>query len=511
MRDAVGAVRDEAGLGRQAAAEFARAAGVGDFFSVQEQHREALLGVLHVRQLANRRARLAAGRDAGIDQQIAVALAPLVDAAEDGRRPLAGAADAHDVPAQAGIRVDHLGEHVVGGVERDLHALHRRRRHRRRKIGAVQRAGRRVEVDVAQRAADRVVLLPAHELVERHHHRAAPARVGGVDSAGLRVRAFVLENDPVFFLLESQNHPVNLAISGPAAFHIRPVAPNAVRQEGELLQERALTVVEDLAHHALDGIHPVSFYQRQDPILRRRVAGELRAKVERHRGRLSRGAKVNVLDIFPDFIVLDYFYRRQQDSLVERVARGGAEAARGDAADVVLVQAVRHPAEQLALPEHRAEQHHVHLVRGADPRVVGEEHVAVADAGIVAAVLERPLHLRVGDPGHVLHVRPEIDELRVLREDRRVEIERVHRHRRARQALDGGAVLLVHVPQRVAHDLEGHGVDVFLRFFMKTQLLRDRKRLRRDIARAHAVEGEVAELVELLERCVHKAKAAFIG
>ena len=166
-------------------------------------------------------------------------------------------------------------------------------------------------------------------------------------------------------------------------------------------------------------------------------------------------------------LLLDDLHRRNEDALVERVARRRAEAARRDAADVVLVQAVGDPAEQLALPEHRAEQHHVHLVRGADPGVVGEEHVAVADAGVVAAVLQRPLHLRVGDAGHVLHVGPEIDELRVLGEDRRVEVERVHRHRRARQALDGGAVLLVHVPQRVPHDLEGDRVDAVLRLLVQ--------------------------------------------
>src|SRR5256885_13844783 len=77
------------------------------FRSVEEEHREALLGVLDVRQLADRRSRLTASRDAvgvrkgadraadRIDQQVAVALAPLVDAAEDGRRPLARARGSH--------------------------------------------------------------------------------------------------------------------------------------------------------------------------------------------------------------------------------------------------------------------------------------------------------------------------------------------------------------------------------------------------------------------------------
>ena len=105
------------------------------------------------------------------------------------------------------------------------------------------------------------------------------------------------------------------------------------------------------------------------------------------------------------------------------------------------------------------------------------------DARVVAAVLERPLHLRVGDAGHVLHVRAEIDELGVLGEDRRVEVERVHRHRRAGEALDRRAVLLVHVPQRVAHDLEGHRVDAAFRLAVELELRRDPQLLRRHVAR----------------------------
>jgi hypothetical protein len=86
-------------------------------------------------------------------------------------------------------------------------------------------------VDVAQRAAHRVILLPAHQLVDRHHDGAAPAGVGGVDAARLRVGALVLEDDPVLFLSESQHHPVDLAVSRAAALDIGPVAPNPVGQQ----------------------------------------------------------------------------------------------------------------------------------------------------------------------------------------------------------------------------------------------------------------------------------------
>ena len=47
--------------------------------------------------------------------------------------------------------VDHFREDVVGGIERDLHRLHRRGRDRCRKARAIERARRRVELDVPQR------------------------------------------------------------------------------------------------------------------------------------------------------------------------------------------------------------------------------------------------------------------------------------------------------------------------------------------------------------------------
>src|SRR6267378_2763744 len=140
---------------------------------------------------------------------------------------------------------------------------------------------------------------------------------------------------------------------------------------------------------------------------------------------------------------------------------------------------------------------------GADAGVVGEEHVAVADAGVVAAVLERPLDLRVGDAGHVLHVRAEINELRVFRQDRGIEVERVHRHRRARQPLDRSAVLLVHVPQRMPHDFEGDRVEVFSRLLMQFQLGRNTQARRRDVTASASVENNTGELAQFFEGRIH--------
>ena len=508
LGDALGVVGDEAGLGGEPAAVPAGAAGIRQLLAVEHEQREVLLVVLHVGELADRRACLAAGVDAvgvgegadgaadGVDQQVAVALAPLVDAAEERRRPLAGAADAHDVAAQLLVREEHLGDRVVGGVERYLHGLGGRGRHAGREVGAVERACRRIEVDVPERAAHREILVPREQLVDRHHDRAAPAGISGVHGAVLRRGAVVVEDQPVALLGDGDLHPVGAPVPRPAGLDVGAVAPGAVGQPLQLGEEGGLGIVDDALHHALDRARPVAADELQQALARAHVAGELGAEVERHHLGLARGAQVKLLDIAADHVVLDDLHRRDENSFVEGALGGGAEAPRRDAADVVLMQAVGDPAEELALPEHRADHHHVHLVRGADPGVVGEEHVALADAGIVAAVLQDPLHLRVGDARHVLHVGAEIDELGVLGEDRGVEVERVDRHRRARDALDRGAVLLVDVPEVVADHLVGDGIDLGLPVPVQGELVGDAELARRHVGLGHAVEAGLRHLAD---------------
>ncbi|MCZ7565511.1 MAG: hypothetical protein M5U08_18400 [Burkholderiales bacterium] len=182
---------------------------------------------------------------------------------------------------------------------------------------------------MAQRAAYRVVLVPAQELVQRDHDRAAPAGVGGVDRAGLRRGALVLEHELPSVLAQRDHHAVGGAVAGPRALDVGAVAPHAVGQPGELRQERALAVVDDLLHHALDRLGAVAADERKHPVARGDVAGKLGAEVERHRGRLARGAQVELLDVAPHLVALHDLGRRDQDPLVERVARARAEAARG--------------------------------------------------------------------------------------------------------------------------------------------------------------------------------------
>src|SRR5207253_6508369 len=141
----------------------------------------------------------------------------------------------------------------------------------------------------------------------------------------------------------------------PAALDVGALAPDAVGQQGQFFEKGALAIIDDLLHHALDRVRAIAADERQDPILGRHVARELRAEVERYRARFPRAAQIDLFDVAPDLVLLHDLHRRDQDALVEGVARRGTEAAGRDAADVVLVQAVCHPAEEPALPGPRAE------------------------------------------------------------------------------------------------------------------------------------------------------------
>ena len=270
----------------------AGAAGIRQLLAVKDEQREVLLVVLHVGELADGRARLAAGVDAvgvgegadgaadGVDQQVAVALAPLVDAAEECRRPLAGAADAHDVAAQRLVGKQHLGDRVVGGVERYLHRLGGRGGDAGGKIGAVERAGGGVEVDMAQRAAHREILVPRQQLVDRHHDRAAPAGIGRVHGAGLGRGAVIVEDQPVALLGDGDLNPVGAPVPRPAGLDIGAVAPRAIGQPRELGEEGGLRIVDDALHHALDRARPVAADELEQALPRAHVAGELGTEVE---------------------------------------------------------------------------------------------------------------------------------------------------------------------------------------------------------------------------------------
>ena len=128
-------------------------------------------------------------------------------------------------------------------------------------------------------------------------------------------------------------------------------------------------------------------------------------------------AQIHTLEVAPQTTAFHYFDRRYRHRLVEHVARIGAKTARRIAADVVLVQGIGHPAENASLPEYRAGDLHIGLMARADPRVVGQKHVAFGDAGFRAEILQRPFDRQVHGAGEILNVRAEEDELAIFGED----------------------------------------------------------------------------------------------
>ena len=117
------------------------------------------------------------------------------------------------------------------------------------------------------------------------------------------------------------------------------------------------------------------------------------------------------------------------------------------------------PADQLALPVDRPEHDDVHLVLGADVRIVGQEHVVDADARIVLVlvhdIFRQGLHR---DRVHE-HVRREHQRVADCIHQRRVHIVHLAGDQRARDAFEGVPGFLVDAPQPVADDLEGDRVD----------------------------------------------------
>ncbi len=59
-------------------------------------------------------------------------------------------------------------------------------------------------------------------------------------------------------LAQGQHDAVGATVTRAAALDVGPLAPHAVRQALQLLQERSLGVVDDALHHALDDLRTVA-------------------------------------------------------------------------------------------------------------------------------------------------------------------------------------------------------------------------------------------------------------
>ena len=357
--------------------------------------------------------------------------------------------------------------------------------------GAGDRPRHRLDLDVPQRPADRVQRVGQEERVDRAEDAAAQRRVRNVDRAELRVGALVGEDQLVALLRQRQGDLVRVTVAGACHLEEVDVAPGSIGQPLEPAEEALLPRRDDLAHDTLHDLGAVALEQLQDAGLRDRVAGDHRAQIERAQLRQPRAAQELGLEVGSNAAVLDHAQRRRRHRLVEDVVRLRAEAPRRAATDVREVQEVRDPAEELALPEDRAQHRRVLLMGRPHPGIVGEEHVTIANTGVLGAVLERPLDVEVEHSRVELEVWPEVDELAVLGEDRRVEVMGEDRNRRARHLDDRRAMLLVDVPEVVADHLVGDRVDVRRGRTVQLEARRDPQLWPRDVRLGDAVPHDL--------------------
>ena len=125
----------------------------------------------------------------------------------------------------------------------------------------------------------------------------------------------------------------------------------------------------------------------------------------------------------------DQFDRRYRSGLAVHVVRFDAKTAGRGAADVADVDRVKHPAENPAVGEDRGEGLDVHLMAHTDQRIVLKENIAVENAGILAAIFQRPADHQVRNSGEILNVWSEQDRFACLGLNRRVEIVGIDRYR----------------------------------------------------------------------------------
>ena len=175
---------------------------------------------------------------------------------------------------------------------------------------------------------------------------------------------------------------------------------------------------------------------------------------------LTRVAQIHALKVTPKGAALDYLYRRYRHGLIEYIARVGAETTGRVAADIVLMQSIGDPAEDATCPEYRTSDLYIGLMARAYPGIVGQEHVAFVDTDFGSEIFQRPFNREIHGAGEILDMRAEEHELAVFGQDHGIEVVGDTGKGRTGDLLNGDAVFIVDVPQRVPQDLIGDGIEI---------------------------------------------------
>ena len=386
-------------------------------------------------------------------------LAALVEPGDDRGVPCATTGGL-DVAAQLQRAVEHLGQALGDEAAGEPGRTDRTAPDGGRVGRVVERALLGDEVEAAHQAARRPRDVAREDRQERQHHAAAHARVGAVDDPGLRVGAGEVERQVVARLRRLHGDLVQPAVALMGLVLVAGGAPGPVGQARELVAQARLGVAHHPLHHGLDGVGAVLRDQREDALAADVVGADLGPQVQSDEHRDARAAHPHVGHVALEREVAHDLDRRGGQRLGEHVLRGGGEGAQPDAAQVGLVADRAGPGEELALVEDGLEDHRVVLVQpAADPRVVGQEHVALGDAGVRGPVAQRPVDREVDGADEHRVVEPDLHLLAELVADREVEVVGVGDDRRAGHALERLAHLVGDRPETVPDDLVGQRVE----------------------------------------------------
>ena len=274
---------------------------------------------------------------------------------------------------------------------------------------------------------------------------------GAIDDRRSLIVSLAEVEDEVFALLR---HGQAAAEDLVAPLDVAAVLPHAVRQFAQTRADALLGVVDDVGHRRLHGVE-AEFVEGFDQTVAHHLRGrDLGAQIEREQMRQPRIAQIDALDVAAELAVLNELHRRDQRLFGEDAVGVDLRLAGGGAADVDDVQRRAGPAGELALPVHRAGDHHAGLVRHRNVRVVGEEGVVHADTRIVGIFRDQRLHERRQRRRLRADEGVDIDEIAFGGHQAGVHVEHLGRHRRTRQAADGARALVIDVPEPVPQDLE---------------------------------------------------------
>jgi hypothetical protein len=234
---------------------------------------------------------------------------------------------------------------------------------------------------------------------------------------------------------------------------------HAIRQGGQDLAQLPFGAGDLRVHDRLDGRPAITVHQLDQAADGDIVRRDHRLEIEAEHVRQARHAHDHLPEVLAQDAAFDEPDARQQHRLLLDLRGADRPGAEAHAADIELVRAGACPGDMAPVVEDGGDDRHIRLMDRAAIGVVEDEHVPLADAGIVREVLVD----RADDRGHRAgveqHLRPHGDDRAIGEIEAVVEVRSLGDHRRAGDRLQRDRLFLGDRLQLVAHHLEGDRVD----------------------------------------------------